>query len=263
MEQIGENKILMVKEFSISVDVVLFRLKEEESQNYRKNTKKVLQVFLVKRSKEPYVDMWAIPGIYLQPNQNLSQCALECVDRKIGAKDFYIEQLYTFGNEQNDPRGMAISSSFLAITNKYNEKLKEQGAWFDLISTHTGDIYNYNFIGRETVLKASVKASKSPTTNSALQDAKVVNSQLAFNHSLIIHYALERLKNKVEYTNIGFWFLPPAFTLTAVQEVYQLILNKPLLTANFRRKIATQVVDAGQVKSGAGHRMPKLYKIKN
>jgi hypothetical protein len=83
---------------------------------------------------------------------------------------------------------------------------------------------------------------------------------IAFDHAKIIEYAVERLRNKIEYTDIAFNLMPEHFTLTELQQVYEVILGKDLLKANFRRKISDMVVETDEYTKDAGHRPSKLFK---
>ena len=74
-------------------------------------------------------------------------------------------------------------------------------------------------------------------------------------------YTIERLKNKVEYTTIAFHLMPEKFTLTKLQQVYEILLDKPLLKANFRRKIADMVIETEEYEENTGHRPSKLYQF--
>ena len=93
-----------------------------------------------------------------------------------------------------------------------------------------------------------------------IKTLNIVKNSLAFDHISIIYYALERLKNKLEYTDIIFNLLPKEFTLTELKQCYELILNEHLLDANFRRKIAKMVVPINKFDNAKGHRTSQLFK---
>ena len=84
---------------------------------------------------------------------------------------------------------------------------------------------------------------------------------LAFDHALLIYYAIERLKNKLEYTDIIFNLLPKTFTLTELKNSYEVILNEKLLDANFRRKTSKMVQETNEFITGKGHRSSRLFKV--
>ena len=93
-------------------------------------------------------------------------------------------------------------------------------------------------------------------------DRTVVESKgIAFDHGKIIEYGIERLRNKIVYSDIAFNLMPELFTLTELQQVYELILDKELLKANFRRKISGMVIETDEFTKDAGHRPSKLFKF--
>jgi len=89
----------------------------------------------------------------------------------------------------------------------------------------------------------------------------VESNGIAFDHAKIIEYGIERLRNKIMYTDIAFNLMPELFTLTELQKVYEIILDKKLLKANFRRKIAPMVIETDEYTKDAGHRPSKLFKF--
>ena len=85
--------------------------------------------------------------------------------------------------------------------------------------------------------------------------------KIAFDHAKLIQYALERLRGKIEYTDIAFALMPELFTLSELQQVYEVILGKELLAAAFRRKVADKVLETNQYRKHAGHRPSKYYRF--
>lgn len=114
---------------------------------------------------------------------------------------------------------------------------------------------------KEVTLKSRVKVVKELVNGNTIIYTQILQSDLAFDHAKILIYAIERLKNKVEYTTIAFNLMPEKFTLTKLQQVYEILLDKPLLKANFRRKIADMVIETEEYEENAGHRPSKLYKF--
>ena len=115
----------------------------------------------------------------------------------------------------------------------------------------------------KTKLKSKVRVVKELVNGELTIYTEILDSDLAFDHAKILIYAIERLKNKVEYTTIAFNLMPEKFTLTNLQHVYEILLDKPLLKANFRRKIAEMVVETEEYEDNAGHRPSKLFKFNN
>lgn len=114
---------------------------------------------------------------------------------------------------------------------------------------------------KQEVLKSRVKVVKELVNGNMVIYTQILQSDLAFDHAKILIYAIERLKNKVEYTSIAFNLMPEKFTLTKLQQVYEILLDKPLLKANFRRKISDMVLETEEYEENAGHRPSKLYKF--
>ena len=137
----------------------------------------VLKVLLVKRRIPPFKDHLAIPGGFVLPDEDLDEAALRELREETGVTDVYLEQLYSFGDPKRDPRGRIISISYFAL------------------------------ISPDHPLMAGTDASEANWWTVA------ENPALAFDHAKILGYALERLRNKLEYTTVGFQLLPSKFTL--------------------------------------------------
>jgi 8-oxo-dGTP diphosphatase len=199
----------------VTVDIVIFTIQSGS-----------LKVLLVKRAAAPFQGQFAIPGGFVLDGENLDQAALRELREETGVADVYLEQLYSFGDVERDPRGRIITV-----------------AYFALIST-----------GRP--LKAGTDASEADWWPMDRLPS------LAFDHDKILAYALERLRNKLEYTTVGFQLLPEKFTMTELQEIYEAILGKKLDKRNFRRKLALlKVLKALPEYRRGGQRPARLYKF--
>ena len=233
---------------SVTVDAVIFRLFDKPQQNYRKLPEKKLQVYLTKRKFSPYKDKYSIVGTFIDLNHELNESMQCCVEKKVGLKNnYYYEQLFTFGNKNRDPRNRVLSVSYMLLTNQ--DTVVSGGEWFDIDikeddqkvdQTQNGYVLNKNIqltlSGQNIVLnnKIGIKIAKNGIDEH--KNVEILQTDLAFDHARIILYALERLKNKLEYTDIIFNLLPKKFTLTELKNSYQVILREKLLDANFRRK---------------------------
>jgi len=110
-------------------------------------------------------------------------------------------------------------------------------------------------------LTATIKVDKTFKGSVVRVNRELIDSSgIAFDHGKIIEYAVSRLRNKIEYTDIAFSLMPESFTLTELQQVYEVILGKELLKANFRRKISEMVIETDEYTRSAGHRPSKLFK---
>ena len=255
---------------SVTVDAVIFRISEKKNENYRKLPEKKLQVFLTKRRYSPYKNKFAVIGTFIDLKHELSETMQLCVKNKVGLDNYYFEQLFTFGEKTRDPRTRVLSVSYMLLTNK--EEYLQNGEWFDVCLRKTtckkmeedngySYIQNYELIlsGREEVLTNLIEVSITKKDLKENKVVKILKSPMAFDHSKIVFIALERLKNKLEYTDIIFNLLPQYFTLTELKKCYEIILNEKLLDANFRRKTSHMVCATDKFEEAKGHRISKLF----
>lgn len=255
---------------SVTVDAVVFRIVDKKTDNYRKLPEKKMQVYLTKRKFSPYKDCYGIIGTFIDLKNELSETMQLCVKNKIGLENYYFEQLFTFGDKSRDPRTRVISTSYMLLTNSQSHT--ENGEWFDIdiieekhSITNTKEGYITNKTINITLSNQNISLCNIlEVTNSknGLRETKTVEAtknSLAFDHIKIIYYATERLKNKLEYTDIIFNLLPEKFTLTELKQCYEVILNEHLLDANFRRKTSKMVSPTADYVVGKGHRSSQLF----
>ncbi len=201
----------------MAVDLVIYTL-----------TKKSLQCLLVQIKEGPFADFWAFPGGLVGAGESLDDAAVRELQERAGLKKVYLEQLYTFGKPERDPRLRVVSVSYLALVPYRKVKLQPtdkyaEVRWF-------------------------------PVTRLP---------QLAYDHDQVARLAMERLHAKLQYTNIVFSLLPPEFTLGELQEVYEIILRRPLDRRNFRKKIlALGLLDPLPKLRRGAHRPASLYAFK-
>jgi 8-oxo-dGTP diphosphatase len=265
---------------SVTVDMLIFTIVSEEEKNYRKLPVKELKVLLVKRGQHPFLGQWALPGGFIGIHESLEEAAIRELKSETNVDDVYLEQLYTWGDVNRDPRTRVISASYLSLVDSSNLEVKagEDAAdakWFSvrdkvleekITNTDYGKIleriHEVEFINGNEHIRVGVKITTEFKGCILRVSTKIVNNEgIAFDHVAIIHYGLERLKNKIEYTDIAFNLMPALFTLTELQQVYEIILGKELLKANFRRKIAGMVIETNDFKRDAGHRPSKLFRF--
>lgn len=251
---------------SVSVDLVAFTLGEAKESNYRKNREKRLKILLMKRKTHPFKGFWALPGGFVGMEEELEEAAQRVMEHKTDLKKAHLEQLYTWGGLHRDPRHRILSISYLTLIEESNIEAKDEAKnyeWVELSVRKTSEekeelIFQGEEDGFSVELEWTIKVE-----NGLLQrSCKILkNEDLAFDHAHIIAYALRRVREKIEYSPLVFSLLPERFTLTELQQVYELILNRELLKANFRRKIAPMVVETEEFKKDAGHRPSKYYRF--
>lgn len=264
------------KKPSFTVDMLIFTVMEEEKENYRRLPKKSLKILLVKRGDHPYLGKWALPGGFISVEEGLDDAANRVLRNETNIQDIYMEQLYTFGEVHRDPRTRVISTSYMALIDYKSLNIKagndeEEASWFNIdykIIEEKREIVENDIIYEEIVeiklwdkeheLSAKIKItenSKGKVTRDIIEA-----SGIGFDHGKIIGYAVERLRNKIEYTSLAFNLMPKLFTLTELQQVYEVILGKELLAAAFRRKVSNMVIETNEFTKDVGHRPSKLFR---
>lgn len=264
---------------SVTVDSIIFTIRNSQSENYRKLPEKKLQVLLTKRAQDPYKGKWCLPGTFVKEDEKFEEAVNRCLEEKANIKDIYLEQLYSWGDPLRDPRERIISTSYMGLVDSENIKIKagkriDDISWFNIkLNTlkkenrenkqgyYKAEEIEILLDNGNIVLKSKVKVIKELVDGNLIIYTKILESDLAFDHAKILIYSIERLKNKVEYTTIAFNLMPKRFTLTNLQHVYEILLDKPLLKANFRRKISDMVIETDDYEENSGHRPSKLYKF--
>ena len=202
---------------ALTVDCVVFGLDDDD-----------LKVLLIQRGQAPYQGAWAIPGGFVQTDETLEDAARRELEEETGVHDVFIEQLYTFGALDRDPRERVVSVAYFALANLKDHRIRA-----------ASDASNAAWFGLDDV------------------------PGLAFDHDEVLDVAARRLQGKVRYQPIGFELLPPKFTLTELQRMYEKILGRALDKRNFRRKVlATGVLkELNEVEQDVAHRAARLYRF--
>jgi 8-oxo-dGTP diphosphatase len=214
----GDKMLATYETPLVTVDIVLFTIEGGK-----------LKVLLIQRKRPPFQHMWAIPGGFIRVGETLEDAAQRQLYEETNVQDIYLEQLYSFGGPNRDPRARVITVAYYALISAERLKLEakanaEDVRWLDI--------------------------SQLP--------------ELAFDHQEIVQRAWDRLKAQMKDSNISFQLLPEKFTLTELQRVYELILAKKLDKRNFRKKILSSgiVVETEETKMDGYHRPAQLYAFK-
>ncbi len=188
-----------------------------------------LCVLLAKIKFGPFRGKYGIPGGRVKIDETLENAATRELLEKTGVKDVYLEQLYSFSGVRRDPSVRIVSVSYFALVNDNEVELKSTGKYADIGWFPIGEL-----------------------------------DKLAYDHNEIIKYALFRLKNKIRYTNIMYSLLPKKFTLSKLQKMYELCLEKKLDKRNFRKKIlSSNLIKESGLETGVPHRPSKLYSFRS
>ena len=254
------------EKLSMTADILVISISSKDKKNYRKTDDKRMSILLMKRKNHPFINKWCLPGGFLNPkNETLEECARRVLKEEVNLSNIYLEQLYTFDDINRDPRMRVVSTSYVALIdkNKLTEKV-ENSSWFDiiLIEDKNNDIKIELDNGEEKisfVIHKELRKGSNDRYNFITKE----NNALAFDHDKVILSGIERIKNKVNYTDIVFNMMPLEFTLKELQQVYEVILNKKLLDPAFRRMIKDKVIKTERMKTGEGHRPSSLYRYVN
>jgi 8-oxo-dGTP diphosphatase len=202
---------------ALAVDCVVFGYDEED-----------LKILLIKRDREPSAGGWALPGGFVRYDESVDEAAARELREETGVERVFLEQLYTFGAVDRDPRERVVSVAYYALVKLLDHDVHaatdaRDAAWF------------------------------------AITDVP----PLAFDHEQILERAHQRLTAKVRYEPIGFELLPKRFTLSQLQRLYETVLERPLDKRNFRKKVLAMdlLVDTGQVQKDVAHRAARLYRF--
>jgi len=202
---------------AVSVDIAIFTIRDE-----------ALKVLLIRRGQPPYRGEWALPGGFVGLEESLKHAAWRELKEETGVNAVYLEQLFTFGHPQRDPRERVISVAYFALIP--SDKLEIKAA---------SDADSVDWFGIEEVPK------------------------LAFDHKKILRKALERVAAKLDYSTIAFQLMPETFTMPQLQHVYEVITRVPTDKRNFRKRmLALNVIEqTGEEKRTGAHRPAKLYRV--
>ena len=247
--------------FSITTDILIFSISDDVQDNYRKLNDKYFSVLLVKRENFPYKDIWCLPGGFVRVDEDLEDAPVRILAGETGLHNIYLEQLYTYGKVDRDPRTRVISTSYMALIdkNKLNEKLNKNASWFNITKLEDDKSIYVTLDNGEEELKYTIKKELKEKTTDRYKFTVLENNSIAFDHPLVITSGMERLKNKASYTDVVFNMMPKYFTLGELQKVYEVILGKKLLDPAFRRIIADKVIKTDKVRTGGGHRPSVLF----
>ena len=254
------------EKLSMTTDILIFSVSSEETTNYRKTDKKKMSILLVKRDNYPFKDKWCLPGGFVGIKENLDDAPVRILKNETNLDNIYLEQLYTFGNINRDPRMRVVSTSYIALIdkNRLENNLNKNASWFDItFYEEKNNIVDITLNNVYETINFTISKELRERTTDRYSFKILKNNSLAFDHPLVILSGIERLKNKLEYTDIVFNMMPEYFTLGELQQVYEVILNKKLLDPAFRRIISSRVEKTQKMKTGGGHRPSYLFKYKN
>lgn len=202
---------------ALTVDCSVFGVDDDE-----------LKVMLIQRDQPPFAGQWALPGGFVHLDETLEESALRELEEETGLRKVFLEQLYTFGAIDRDPRERVVSVAYYALVKLADHPVHaatdaRDAAWFGVHDVPS----------------------------------------LAFDHEEILQVALERLRGKLRYQPIGFELLPRKFTLSQLQKLYEIVLEREIDKRNFRKKVLSMdlLVETDEVEQDVAHRAARLYRF--
>lgn len=266
----------------------------QDKENYRKAPERKLKVLLIRRATWPYKGCWALPGGFCRKNEDICETARRELYEETHVENAYLNLCGIYGEAGRDPRGWIISHTFLALMDGEKCRLRAgsdawEARWFDVsfsreeirkeveedgallenkyfLTLESSDIFATNLSDRregDSVLLSAVVHERKEFRDyhETVQFNVLENEGFAFDHAKAVTCALLSLRRQAEAGGqIVFDLMPEKFTFAQLQNSFEIILDKKLLTANFRRKMADFVVETEEMISGAGHRPAKLFK---
>ena len=211
---------------SVTVDLVLLGMHQGR-----------LSALLLRREQPPQAGHWALPGGFVAVEESLDAAAARVLHNKAGMKDAHLEQLYSFGAVDRDPRMRIITVAYLALLREDQMKAAARAG------------------------RVAIAALEGETVEAIGEDRSVL--PLAFDHQAILTLARDRLRGKIDYSDLAFAFLPPQFTLRALQNVHEAVLGTPLNKPAFRRRMLDRgwLVPTGMREDDASHRPAELFTL--
>ncbi|MBB5699149.1 NUDIX hydrolase [Sphingomonas yantingensis] len=211
---------------SVTVDLVLLGIRRGR-----------LSALLMRREQPPQAGRWALPGGFVAIDESLDAAAARVLRDKVGLDGAHLEQLYSFGAVDRNPRMRIITIAYLALL-------------------------------REEQVEAAVRAGQVAVAALEGDPAAAIGEDraplpLAFDHQAILTLARDRLRGKIDYSDLAFAFLPPRFTLRALQDVHEAVLGTPLNKPAFRRRMLDRgwLVATGLREDEASHRPAELFTL--
>ncbi len=265
---------------SLTADIAVFSLMQEEGEAYRRDPENKLKLLMIQRGGHPYKDLWALPGGFCLENESIEETAARELKEETNVSEAYLDPIGMFSERGRDPRGWIVSQAFLSLIDPADYRLRAgsdawKAAWFNFHIEETEESRKADACGASAVrtyqirlenkegcvLSAVIRENYRCDARKETRSFQLLNNNgFAFDHALIILRAFLKLRREAELSSpVLFYLLPKHFTLNQLQKAYEIVLNRPILTANFRRKMQPFVRETEEYITGPGHRPARLF----
>lgn len=247
-----------------ATDILIYSIDSRKNENSRGLPKKYFSILLVKRTKEPFKDMWCLPGGYVLEDETSYEAAKRILKKETNISACYMEQLSVFDDVKRDPRCRTISTTYISLIDKtkLKEDLNEYAKWFDIYIDEDDDLIKIH-LENEDVIDINILRTYINKQAEQYEYILKYSNNIAFDHGLIINKGILELRNKANTTDIIFNLMPKLFTIGELKQVYEIILGKSLVNSAFRRVIAPKIKKSKEIIKTGGHRPSNLYEYKN
>lgn len=256
---------------SVATDIVIFSIYEEAAKSQRKMAEGKLSVLMIRRKEHPFAGCWALPGGFLRKDETIEECALRELREETGVADARLDLIGAFSRPGRDARGWIISNAFMAPVYRGATSIRggddaAEAVWYslDAIYDNKASVWRLTLDSeeREEAVRLTVEVSMKKGMH-GIAEFETINSEgIAFDHSEIILKALLTLRKHLEADALAYEFLPEKFTIMQLQKTYEIVLEKELLAANFRRKMFDEIEETGEIQEGKAFRPAMLYRKK-
>lgn len=235
-------------------NLIIFSTDNEERKDVRRLKEKKLQLLLSDNNSFPIFD--------IMDKEYIKDTAANKMEKLFGTAKFYIEQLYTWGDPKYYTDKEEIIITYLAIINKSNIKtMPKNMSFYDInIENKNSKLQQVTLSNDNKRIQYKIETiTKRERENIEYINKLVEKAEITELTAIIVHTGIKRLRNRIENTNIAFCFLNKEFAISELQQIYEIILDKKLVAANFRKKIEPMIKKTDKVVKESAYRPSSQY----
>jgi len=240
---------------NVKGNLIIFSTDNEERKDVRRLKDKKLQIVLDENNNLPIFE--------INNQEYIKTLAENEIEKLFGTSKFYIEQLYTWGDPNYYTDESELTITYLVIINKKNIKnMSRNFKFYDIYIQNKENSKTQNVILNNESKKIQYEIDtvvKRKRESIEYTNKLVGKSEISELNAIIIHTGIKRLRNRIENTNIAFSFLDKEFAISELQQIYEIILDKKLVAANFRKKIEPMVKKTEKVVKESAYRPSNQY----